>query len=211
MQFYVLDPRAQGSDVRTEFVEAGLRWKTGEAPTCPVCGAGIGSRPVLPPRRVELGLWGRHFSDLAFGGGDDVLVSTRFRDAFLRSGLTGFSGFAPVEIAKVVARLRKIPKPLPRYFEAVPGRSRAAIDDRASGLDYEERWTCDECRTGLMERMRRLVLEPGTWSGEDVFIARGLPGTIITSERFKQFCDREEFTNCVLIEAEHYHFDFFPD
>src|SRR5262245_13046428 len=150
MQFYVLaEPRAEDSDVRTDFIDAGLRWKVGEAPTCPVCGAGIGSRQVLPPRRVELGLWGRHFSDLAFCGGADVLVSARFRDAFLRSGLTGFSGFAPVEIAKVVARLGKIPKPLPSYFQAVPGRSRAAVDDRASGLEYEERWTCDECRTGL--------------------------------------------------------------
>ena len=185
--------------------------RVGEAPTCPVCGAAIGGLPVLPPRRVELRLWGRHFSDLAFGVSTDVLVSARFRDAFLRSGLTGFSGFAPVEITKVVARLRKNPKPLPSYFAAVPGRSRAAVDDRASGLDYEERWTCDECRNGLMERMRRLVLEPGTWSGEDVFIARGLYGTIITSERFKQFCDREAFTNCVLIAAAHYHFDFFPD
>jgi hypothetical protein len=167
--------------------------------------------PVLPRWRVELEVWGRYFSDLAFGAGTDVLVSPRFRDAFLRSGLTGLSGFAPVEIAKVVARLGKIPNPLPSYFQAVTGRSRAVLDDRASGLDYEERWTCDECRTGLMERMRRLVLEPGTWSGEDVFIARGLPGTIITSERFKQFCDKEVFTNCTLIEAANYHFDFFPD
>ena len=211
MQFYVLDNQpAQDSDVRTEFFMAG-RTKVGKAPTCPACGVAIGSLPVLPPRRVELELWGRHYSDLAFGGGDDVLVSTRFRDAFLRSGLTGFSGFAPVEVEKVIARFRKIPKPTPSYFEAIPGRSRAAVDDRASGLDYEERWTCDECRTGFMERMRRLVFEPGTWSGEDVFIARGLPGTIITSERFKQLCDREAFTNCVLIPAAHYHFDFFPD
>jgi hypothetical protein len=61
-----------------------------------------------------------------------------------------------------------------------------------------------------MMRLRRLVLEPGTWSGEDVFVARGLEGTIITSERFKEFCDREAFTNCVLIEAAHFHFDHFP-
>src|SRR5438105_15937173 len=115
MQFYVLaKPRAQDSDVRTDFLSAGRR-KFGEAPKCPLCGATIGLLPALPPRRVELELWGRHFSDLAFGAGTDVLVSARFRDAFLRSGLTGFSGFAPVEIAKVAARLRKIPKPLPRY------------------------------------------------------------------------------------------------
>ena len=84
------------------------------------------------------------------------------------------------------------------------------VDDRASGIDYESRWTCEECRIGHMKRLRTLVLEPNTWSGEDVFIPRGLPGTIVTSERFKQFCDRHAFTNCLLIPAERYHFDFFP-
>src|SRR5690349_16606705 len=128
MQFYVLaEPRAQDSDVRTDFVDADHRgklvWKLGAAPTCPVCGGAIGKMPVLPPRQVKLGLWGRLFSDLAFGGSADVLVSARFRDAFLRSGLTGFSGFAPVVITNVVARLGKIPKPLPSYFQAVPARS----------------------------------------------------------------------------------------
>jgi hypothetical protein len=210
MQVYVLDrPKAKDSDARTDFLDDDQS-KVGPAPRCPACGSAIGSLPRLPPWRAELKLWGRRFGDLAFGPGMDVLVSARFRDAFLRSGLTGFSGFAPAEIIKVVARLRNIPMPPPSYFVAVPGKSRAAVDDRASGLDYEKRWTCKECRTGSMMRLRRLVLEPGTWSGEDVFIARGLPGTIITSERFKKFCDTLAFTNCVLIEAAHYHFDFFP-
>jgi hypothetical protein len=69
---------------------------------------------------------------------------------------------------------------------------------------------CAECRIGSMMRLRRLVLEPGTWSGEDAFIARGLPGTIITSERFKEYCEQGAFTNCLLIEAAHDHFDSFP-
>jgi Immunity protein family (Imm11) len=209
MQFYVLDPQAKDSKLRTDFFNDELS-KVGQVPKCAVCGGNIGMLPVLPPRRVELKVWGRHFGDLAFGTGDDLLVSERFRDAFVRSGLVGFSGFAPAEIVKVVARLRNIPIQLPSYFVAVPGRSRAAVDDRASGLEYEKRWTCEECRIGSMMRLRRLVLEPGTWSGEDVFIARGLPGTIITSERFKKFCEQGAFTNCVLVEAAHYHFDVFP-
>src|SRR5690242_12071686 len=134
MQFYVLaHPTTKESNLRTDFFKGDLT-NVGPAPTCPVCGAAIGMLTALSPRRVELELWGRDFGDLAFGSGNDVLVSERFRDAFLRSGLTGFSGFVPAEIVKVVARLRKIAKPPPRYFVAAPGRSRAAVDDRASGL-----------------------------------------------------------------------------
>jgi hypothetical protein len=164
----------------------------------------------LPPRRFELELWGKRFGDLSFGTSNDVLVSERFKDAYLGAGLTGFSEFTPAEIVKIIARGGRYPKPVPRYFVTSPGRSRAVVDHSASGIDYSKPWKCEECRIGTMMRLRRLVLEPGTWSGEDVFIARGLPGTTITSERFKQFCDRHAFSNCVLIEAAHYHFDFFP-
>jgi hypothetical protein len=137
-------------------------------------------------------------------------VCDRFRVAWLSSGLTGLSGFGPAEVVKVTARRGKIPKPMPNYFVATPGRSRAAVDDNASGIEYERPWICEECRSGSKLRVRRLVLEPNTWSGEDVFIARGLPGTIITSERFKEFCDRHAFSNCLLIEADRFHVDFVP-
>src|ERR1700722_5914669 len=208
--FFVLEhPKDPVNDALTDFLPA-PGWKRGDAPRCPKCGDFIGMMPRLPPFRVELETWGRRFGDLAFGVSNDVLASERFKDAFLSSGLTGFSGFMPVQVTKVTARRGKIPKPMPSYFVAVPGRSRAAVDDRASGIDYEKRWTCEECRIGHTKRLRRLVLEPNTWSGEDVFIPRGLPGPVVTSERFKQFCDRHAFTNCLLIEAARHHFDHFP-
>jgi len=210
MRFYVLqDPQPGETDAVTDYLSAdGTR--RGAAPRCPVCHGYIGGKPRLPPMRFELETWGERFGDLAFGPNTDVLISERVRDAFLASGLTGFSGYTPAEIVKVVARRGKVPVPMPAYFAVVAGRSRAAIDDLASGMDYVTRWTCDECRIGNHIRLRRLALEPGTWSGEDVFIARGLPGTIIASERFKQFCDQHAFSNCVLIEAERFHFDHLP-
>lgn len=210
MLFFVLDhPKDPVDNALTDFLPAS-GWKRGEAPRCPKCGGFIGMIPELPPFRVELETWGRRFGDLVFGVGNDVLVSERFKDAFLSSGLTGFSGFLPAQVTKVIARRGRVPPSMPNYFMAAPGRSRAVVDDRASGIGYERRWTCEECRIGHMKRLRTLVLEPGTWSGEDVFIARGLPGTIITSEPFKQFCDRHAFTNCLLVPAAQHHFDHFP-
>ncbi len=210
MRFFVLEhPKEPVDDSLTDFLTASDS-KRGDAPRCPRCGGPIGMRPELPPVHVELETWGRRFGDLAFGVSNDVLVSERFRDAFQSSGLTGFSAFMPAQVVKVIARRGPVPKPMPSYFLAVPGRSRAVIDDRASGIDYGRRWSCEECRGGYMKRLRTVVLEPDTWSGEDVFIPRGLPGTIVTSERFKAFCDRHAFTNCLLIRAEQHHFDYFP-
>ncbi len=210
MRFFVLEhPKRAVDDALTDFVSADGT-KRGAAPRCPKCGDFVGGLPRLPPMQFELETWGQRFGDLAFGAGNDVLVTDQFKEAFLSSGLTGFFRFSPAEIVKVVARRRKILTPMPNYFVAIPGVSRAAVDHQKSGMDYMIPWTCEECRIGHIMRLRRLVIEPDTWSGEDVFIPRGLPGTIVTSERFKQFCDRYSFSNCQLIAAEEYHFDFFP-
>jgi hypothetical protein len=211
VRFFVLEhPKSDGvDDALTDFLPADGT-KRGDAPKCLKCGVFIGTMPRLPPIRIELETWGRRFGDLAFSTNNDVLVCDRFRQAWLSSGLTGFSGFGPAEVVKVTARRGKIPKPMPNYFVASPGRSRAVIDGRASGIDYKKPWICEECRSGHIARVRRLVLEPDTWSGEDVFIPRGLRGTIIASERFKEFCDRHAFSNCLLIDADRYHVDYLP-
>jgi hypothetical protein len=62
----------------------------------------------------------------------------------------------------------------------------------------------------LLRRWQRVILEPGSWTGEDIFHARGLPATYITSERFKEVCERYRIANAVLIPAEEYGYDFYP-
>jgi hypothetical protein len=51
-------------------------------------------------------------------------------------------------------------------------------------------------------------MEPRTWTGEDVFIARGLAGTIITSESFYDFYVSNNINAGELIPAEEYSIDF---
>jgi hypothetical protein len=182
----------------------------GEAPRCPVCGGYVGMIPVMPPISAELGLWGRSYGDFAFGPILEFLVSERFKDAFLGAGLSGLPTFAPVRVVKTAFRRGRVKDPAPNYFLVLPIRSPAAIDIRASGMEHDRRVTCQTCRLGLLRRYQRIVVEDGTWSGEDIFFARGLPGTILTSERFKTLCDRHAFTNCELIEAEHYGYDLSP-
>ncbi len=211
MKFYVLSsPRDTDGAAVTDFSKSGSV-NRGEAPTCPICGGFTGMLPWLPPYRAELEVWGKDFGDIAFGPGNELLVAQRVADAFKSEGLVGFSGFDEVDIVKVIRRGgSKITSHPPRYYCVAIARSRAAIDVEASGLVHEEPFTCPECRIGLVKRTTRIVLEEGTWSGEDVFYARGLPGTILASERFKAFFDRYSVDNGTLIDAAGYSFDFYP-
>jgi hypothetical protein len=169
--------------------------------------------PWLPPHRAELEALGQDFGDIAFGPGLEFLVSEQFKEPWCKTELVGLEGFFPVEIAKV-KKHKKIGGSVPNYFCVSVVRSRAAIDVVASGLERNDGTgaeVCPECRLGPgVRRAQRIVLEPSTWSGEDIFIARGLPGTYIASERFKGFCERNQMKNAVLIPALEYSFDFYP-
>jgi hypothetical protein len=47
-------------------------------------------------------------------------------------------------------------------------------------------------------------LEAGTWRGEDIFRPRGLPGTLVVTERFERFVARHGFANMRLTPTEQY-------
>jgi hypothetical protein len=80
----------------------------------------------------------------------------------------------------------------------------------ASGVVRDGEPACEECRIGgITKRISRVVLE-ADWSGEDVFFARGLPGTILVSERFKLLCDHGGLANCALVAAEDFGFNHYP-
>jgi hypothetical protein len=213
MQFYVLEnPRIKDSAFATDFLKEEPVIQ-GEPSRCELCGRFVGMIPWLAPHRAMIEPWGREYGDIVFGFGFGLLVSEKFKNAWLRSTLKGLEGFDPVEILKV-RKHKKIATPPPRYFLVSVQRSRAAIDAAASGLERDESTeveVCPECRKGGgVKRTRRVVLQRSTWSGEDIFIARGLPGTYIASERFKDFCERNQVKNAVLIPALEYSFDFYP-
>jgi hypothetical protein len=211
MKYYVLaNPRNVNERVVTDFANA-PPVNLGEAPKCPLCGAFIGSLPWLPPYRAELEVWGDEYGDIAFGPGQELLVVKRLADQFREEGLIGLSGFSEVEIVNIVRRGHsKVRTPPPPYYCVAVARSRAAIDFDASQLDQDVPFTCNECRSGIVKRTQRIILEQGTWSREDIFYPRGLPGTILTSERFFAFCEAHLVNNGVLIDAAEYSFDFCP-
>jgi hypothetical protein len=181
----------------------------GEAPRCPRCGTFIGMLKWLPPYRVELELHGQELGDFMEGPGYELLISERFAEAFRAEGLTGLEGFHPVEVQRVRRKGKGARKPLtvPRYQVASPCYGRGAVDLVLNRVRTLRTPTCPECRTGGINAIHGFVLEPGTWSGEDIFRPRGMPGELVVSERFKDFAERHQLTNVVLTPTERYVWD----
>lgn len=216
--FYVLEkPRAgtvedrqAGTDFLKAYIPGTETIRTGDAPTCPQCGGHIGMLTWLPPYEGELECWGREFGDIVPKvNGQDLLISERFKVLYEEFGLTGLTGFDPVEILRVKKRYRRMHGELPKYFRVDAARSRAAVDQRRSGYVWKVPPTCDECRLARdWRRKEAIIIEPGTWSGEDIFVPRG--GPLLVSARFKEFCETHQIRNAILIPSEQYWSDAYP-
>lgn len=203
-RFYVLEAGATGSKYDADAFKVDL-FNRGPPATCSACGEPIGMLTWLPPYRVDLELHGESLGDLVKATGYDLLVSERFAQAFREEGLKGLEGFHPVQITKVRQMRRKTkPSEAPRYLAVTACYGRAALDLARSHIHYVEFPTCAECRYGSMDAVHELVLEAGTWKGEDIFRPRGLQGTLVVSERFERFLAKHGFTNMRLTPTEEY-------
>jgi hypothetical protein len=185
---------------------------TGDAPTCPVCSGFVGMLTSLPPFRVHLETWGSQFGDCAFWL-DSFLVSERFVDAFLDSGLKGLTGFQPVEVLshRAFGRVKGDP---PTYFLVVPNVGPARIDAVVSGVEWgpETHPKCPNCLHGggVLKRWQRIVIDLASWQGDDIFIPYVIPGTLMVSSRFRQWAELNEFTNLIFAPASQSSHDLYP-
>lgn len=189
-------------EATTDFLQAHPH-NVGDGLLCKACGQPIGMLRWEPPLRAEIETWGTQFGDLVFGPGDSFLVSERFKTFWERSDLRGLHGFEPVEVVKVRRRGKRINAAPPQYFRVWAGRSDVAVDRSRSGIQWVNPPdpACEVCRGGGIKKgWERIILE--TEPAEDLFIARGLSGQLLASERFKRFCEEHAITNCRLIPAE---------
>lgn len=184
----------------------------GKARRCAVCGRFIGMLEWLPPYNVELEVEGKEFSDVV-DAGYEPLISERLKNLCESHGITGFRETSLVR----VVRARKMPgstadlATIPKYYITKIDTSRAAVDQATSGfVTTKGSWTCEECRSwhGVIKRIDRLVIEPGTWQGEDIFRPRGLTGTKLVTQRFYSLCEQHKITGVRFVAAEEYWLDF---
>lgn len=154
-------------------------------------------------------LYGQELGDFLRCPGYECLISERLADAFRAEGLTGLSGFHPVEVVRVKRMGKNSLKPLtvPRYCVVSPCFGRAAVDHVLNRVRVSKPATCPECRATGIDAVHGFVLEPGTWAGEDIFRPRGMQGDVVVSERFKDFAERHQWTNVRLTPVEQYVWD----
>lgn len=204
-RFFVMKHVLWGSQ-DTEFSK--VEPNRGPAEPCPQCGDPLGMLTWQPPYRVELEFHGKDFGDLAKGPGGDLLVTERFAEDFKAEGLTGLEGFHPVEVVRVRHKGRS-PKPgsPPGYLFVTAAHGRPALDMERSRLRISKPVRCSWCRYAGIDAIDGLVLEEGSWNGEDVFRPRGLWGRIIVSERFMRFAEKHAMRHWTFVPIEKYVWD----
>ena len=200
-RIYLLESTDPSYEATTDFIQAEPH-NVSDGPNCPACGGPTGAFRWAPPLRAELETWGNRYGDMAFGPSESMLLSERFKELWLKSGLMGLEGFEPVEIVKVVRRGKRFKDPPPAYFRVVPQRSQAAFDSVASGEQWEEPPSprCEVCREGGNSKgWERIVLEEEP--RENICRVRGFGGVLV-DEHFKRFVEENGLLNCPLVPAE---------
>jgi hypothetical protein len=184
----------------------------GDAPHCPACHDYIGSLISLPPYNIALELWNKGFGDVAFGPGDHLLVSERFKILWEEHGLKGLEWFGPVTVKKVVRHKRSFKDEPPQYFVTSVVYGKGVLDQKSSGFEWEKgkEPTCSLCKEGAIKRWKSHMLLPDTWDGSNIFRPIGLSGSIMTDQLFKDFVDQFKITSCYLIPADTFAHDFYP-
>ncbi len=169
---------------------------------CPVCGRGVGMRRWLPPYRIELSSADpTKWPDLLWGTVSPFMVSERFHQAWLESGLRGIEAFlGPAEVVKLGKRRRDFTVTPPVYYGVELHWNGANLDDDTSVVVRRN----NECAydRGSCIKIGSVRLEEGSWDGSDLFRARGLPGRVFGSEAFARFLTQHGFLGSELWEPE---------
>jgi hypothetical protein len=173
------------------------------APTCPRCGRFVGSLQLPAPLRVWLEAEGPKWGDLAFGGGDQVLMSRRVLDRLRSVGATGLHVCGPVSITNNLEDSSL--GPIPEYSLVSITHSETRLDAERSGFVVDRPMNCGSCRgDAILNSLSRIEVDESTWTREDLFYACNLPGVIIVSETAGRVLSDETFLNVKVIDAHSY-------
>lgn len=200
MRFHVLN-LIVGSVAETTYEPIAPRY--GEAPRCPKCGLNVGMRAWLPPYRVRMQVFGNRVGDIAFGAGNDLLLSDAFLDGWCRAGLRGLGETQSVEIERIQPRCPA--QGLPRFHHVVVQRERASIDPGRTRVVRTGMQTCDFCGGGgIVNAILGIGISENSWNGADLFMPWGLSGIIVVTERVVTLASKYGLANVTTIPVEKY-------
>lgn len=174
--------------------------KVGDYEKCIKCGSPISMREWLPPLKVRLSK--SLIGDFIFGTFSTFLVSKSFKLNYEKYNLSGINDFILVDCIQIKGNRKKINR---KYYYAKISISNIKIDEESSKIEREGKIKCSECKNGsIIKSFKGLFFYNNTWKGNDIFIPMGLPGTIIVSDKFREFIDINGYTNIKLTPSQLY-------
>lgn len=197
MAFFVINKDLNRVSAFAESEHLTNDFAVGEPERCPVCSGAVSMLELLPP--IEVKLTNKFLSDFIYGEISPFIVSENFRNAYLKSNLTGIKGFKEIHVLKIKSTKEKVNL---RFFLPEIVRSEARIDEVSSRFQRTGEIKCHECKRGtIIESFDRLCLLPNSWSGEDIFYAKWLSGVVFVCDRFMEFIEANKFSNVQSINA----------
>jgi hypothetical protein len=195
MRFWVFDPPMMvGRWAFAEVVDAVY----GRAPRCERCGQLIGMRPWLPPYKAKLspGTKRAEPADVITGPGFTGFMATlKFVEGFRQAELRGIDRWEPVELGGLA--------PGSYLYGVMPAPSvRASLSKMHAVFDGGPP-TCPRCRQAVLKSYSGVVVDEGSWTGQDIFQLTN-PSILLTTGRFADFAAAGEYTGLHLIPAEKY-------
>ena len=173
-------------------------------PKCPVCGEAIGSLYWIEPRKVMLSK--PKYGD--FVSGNVFLVSEKFKNAYEKTTLKGIKEFIPVEVVKI-KRMRKDSPPPPLYYTIELEYSYARVDRKKSIIKGQrDRRYCSLCMPfrSTKDKINGIYIDDTDWDGEDIFHLHEMGNSVYASQKFIDFCLKNEFTNFKYVNTKKYVF-----
>jgi hypothetical protein len=200
MRFFVLENVA-GSSHGAEVSPVEPQYK--EALTCPACARPLSEKEWHAPHKAEIKARGSTLGDVLFAPGLDVLLSSKFLEAYRAEKLNGLFGLREVEVVKVKPK-KAMPKGA-KYFLGLAGFGMTQINEKKSRITREGEVDCLQCMGGARVRaVQGYSIDEATWSGEDFFVPWGYGDRLVVSERVLALRDKHELTNMHFVPTEEY-------
>lgn len=199
MNFFSISRSFCDSGLDFDF-EAAESSRVGDAPRCTLCGRFCGMLRLVPPIHGTLCVEASTF-DLAVVSGGEILLSERCLGIFHANGIMGLVEPTLIEVLEIEGPLDA--GSVGKYYLADAVRWGADLDRAKSGIRTTENATCPNCGyAGLIDSYDRICIVESSWTGQDLFRVKGLPGAILVTDRLRQFLMKHHLTVCSIIPAE---------